>query len=54
MLGLSAISWVSVPDTPDSSGSVGQFAVDDDFIYICTATNTWDRVAKDTSNWSTV
>jgi hypothetical protein len=38
----------TTPDTPASasaSGMAGQIAVDTDYIYVCTATNTWKRVA---------
>ena len=38
----------TTPDTPASasaSGIAGQIAVDADYIYVCTATNTWKRVA---------
>lgn len=38
----------TVPATAASSGSEGQIAWDADYIYICTATNTWKRVAIDT------
>lgn len=36
---------VPIPTTATSSGVVGQMASDNDFLYICTATNTWKRVA---------
>lgn len=48
------ISWVGVPASKTATGAIGQFAQDANFIYMCVATNTWDRMAKDTSNWSTV
>jgi hypothetical protein len=38
-------------DTPTSGyaiGSVGDIAWDSDYIYICTATNTWKRLALST------
>jgi len=35
----------TVPATPTSTGVAGTIAYDSDFIYICTATNTWRRVA---------
>jgi hypothetical protein len=38
-----------VPLTSSSSGSTGTFAVDTTHIYVCTATNTWGRVAIDTT-----
>lgn len=42
----------AVAHTPSSSsdtGTTGQFAWDGSFIYICVATNTWQRVA--TATW---
>ena len=36
---------VSAPATAADTGSVGQIAVDADYIYVCTATDTWKRVA---------
>jgi hypothetical protein len=36
---------VAVPASSTSSGTAGQMAQDGNFIYICTATNTWKRVA---------
>jgi hypothetical protein len=35
----------SVPATATSTGTAGQMAYDSSFFYICTATNTWRRVA---------
>ena len=38
----------TTPDTPASasaSGAAGQISVDANYIYVCTATNTWKRVA---------
>lgn len=34
-----------VPASASATGSEGQFAWDADYIYVCTATNTWKRVA---------
>ena len=36
---------VSAPSTASSTGSLGQWAVDSSYLYVCTATNTWKRVA---------
>jgi len=33
------------PATSASAGSPGQIAFDANFLYICTATNTWKRIA---------
>ena len=38
-------SLVDAPATATSSGTAGQIAYDGDYIYICTATNVWKRVA---------
>ena len=35
----------SVPASAAATGTVGQIAFDTGYIYICTATNTWKRVA---------
>lgn len=40
--------FITTPETPASAaatGTVGQIAWDSNFIYVCTATNTWKRVA---------
>ena len=37
--------FVSAPATAADTGTVGQLAVDASYIYVCTATNTWKRVA---------
>jgi len=42
---------VSVPSTISSAGVEGQVAYDSTYFYICTATNTWRRVAI--STWAT-
>lgn len=41
------VSWVSAPATPTSSGSVGQFSQDEDWLYACYASGQWLRVARD-------
>lgn len=40
-----AATWVSVPSTATSTGKQGQMAANSSFLYICTATDTWRRVA---------
>lgn len=37
--------YVAAPATASSTGTAGDMAVDADYIYVCTATNTWKRVA---------
>jgi hypothetical protein len=36
---------VAAPASASSTGTAGNFATDTGFIYVCTATNTWKRVA---------
>jgi len=38
-------AWVTVPASATAAGTAGQKAYDANYIYICTATNTWKRVA---------
>ena len=35
------ISDIAVPAADNSTGTTGQIAIGADYIYICTATNTW-------------
>lgn len=44
-LGTKAGSKVSVPGSAGAAGVVGQWAADASYLYVCTATNTWKRVA---------
>lgn len=37
--------FVAAPATAASAGVAGDFAADSGYLYICTATNTWKRVA---------
>lgn len=45
------ILWVTAPPTMTSTGTAGQIAKDDNWFYICTATNTWKRTPIATT-WS--
>lgn len=36
---------VATPASAAAAGTTGQVAIDTGFIYVCTATNTWKRVA---------
>ena len=38
-------NWVGVPATAASAGTAGQMAYQSGFLYVCVATNTWQRVA---------
>lgn len=40
--------FVNAPSTASSSGYAGQMAYDTSYLYICTATNTWRRIAHAT------
>jgi len=45
------ILWSSAPATPTSTGTVNQMAYDEDYFYVCVATDTWRRTALST-NWT--
>lgn len=40
-----AVNKVDAPSSASDTGTAGQIAWDADYIYICTATDTWERVA---------
>lgn len=40
--------WQAVPATATSAGQKGDNAFDDNYFYVCVATNTWKRVALNT------
>lgn len=42
-----SIAWVSVPASSSATGTAGQAAYDANYLYVCTATDTWARFAKD-------
>lgn len=44
------IIWQTAPATKSSTGTAGMLAKDDNFIYVCSATNTWKRSTLAT-NW---
>lgn len=43
------VGWVSPPVSATSTGTAGQKAYDANYLYVCTATNTWRRTAL--SSW---
>lgn len=47
-----AAGYVAAPAYSDSTGTMGQYAWDSSYYYICTATNTWDRFAITRANWN--
>jgi len=42
---LNGLPWVGVPSAANAAGFIGQMAYDASYIYVCTAANTWKRVA---------
>ena len=45
------VPFVAVPATSVSAGTTGQIAVNATYLYVCRATNTWERVAWDVTPW---
>ena len=43
-------AWVTAPASTAASGTAGQAAYDTDYLYVCTATNTWKRLTL--ADWS--
>ena len=41
------VEIVSAPTTPTAPGETGQVAIDENYIYICTAPNTWVRATRE-------
>lgn len=46
------VQLVDVPASAEDTGAKGDFAVDEDFFYVCTATDTWVRFAIDKDTWT--
>ena len=46
------VQLVAVPASAAATGAKGDFAVDEDFFYVCTATDTWVRFAIDKDTWT--
>jgi hypothetical protein len=44
------VEWVTAPAAKNSTGTAKQAAFDDNYLYVCTATDTWKRSAIAT-NW---
>jgi hypothetical protein len=44
-------NWVSVPSSSSASGTAGDEAYDSNYLYVCVSSNSWMRIAKDTSSW---
>lgn len=45
------ITKQTTPTGPTAIGTAGQIAADTNYIYVCTATNTWKRVAISSAGW---
>lgn len=48
LLAKNDVTWVAAPASSSASGIAGQRAYDANYIYVCTATNTWERTAIST------
>lgn len=46
-LASSKLSWGPVPASSTDTGQAGQVSYDGTYLYICTATDTWGRIAID-------
>ncbi len=46
------VCLVTAPATASSAGVKGQIAIDETYIYLCTATNTWVRASLAFATWS--
>ena len=44
------VTQSKTPGSPTATGTAGEICWDADYIYVCTATNTWKRAAL--STWS--
>ena len=42
------LEWAAAPASASATGTAGQIAYDADYLYVCTATDTWRRVAHST------
>lgn len=42
----------TAPATDSTTGAAGEIRVDDQYIYVCTATDTWKRVQLNLTSWS--
>lgn len=45
------ITFSSVPTSSSDTGTIGQVAKDSTYLYVCVATDTWERIAWDTAPW---
>lgn len=45
------LTWVTAPASKTATGTAGQAAYDTNYLYVCTASNTWKRAMLAT-NWS--
>ena len=42
---MSKLQWTTVPASASATGTAGQIAYQSGFLYICVATDTWQRIA---------
>ena len=47
-LNTNKLEWVTAPTTTSDTGVAGQVAYDTDYLYVCTATDTWKRTLLET------
>ena len=45
------VTTPTVPSSASDTGTAGDIAWDADYIYVCTATDTWKRVALNETSW---
>lgn len=45
------VNFSTKPISSTSTGAAGSLAVDGSYLYICTATNAWQRIGWDTNPW---
>ena len=43
-VGSAGLNWVTAPASAAASGTAGQIAYDNDYLYICVASNTWKKL----------
>lgn len=49
--GSDTITFSTVPTSSADTGTIGQIAKDSTYLYVCVSTDTWERIAWDTTSW---
>lgn len=49
--GSDTITFSTVPTSSADTGTIGQIAKDSAYLYVCVSTDTWERIAWDTTSW---